>query len=215
MSFLGIFSSSEISKIEEELALLKQDKLLQDRARLEGYERQFVNASDAQKLALLHPIVKVMVRRTLIQGKLAGLKFGIHTGGRLFSVQDVLYHQGRTFENGAWVITDRDLVVTNAPAGLSWHQYFVAVDFVMDGDDKPGYQWTWNNKIDADKDGKNDWTELGKIAESNGLTWGGRWKYPIPIDTPHVEYHSGIDKVQDALVIYKESGLSAVWQKIV
>ena len=216
MSILGIFTEEETKKVEEELKALKEKKLLQDTARIEEYEKQFVEESDAKALATLHPIVKVMVRRTLIQGKQAGLKFGIHMATRTITYQDELYHQGRTLQNGVWVITNRDLVVTNAAGGRSWHNYGLAVDFVFDGSPKPGYQWTWDDNIDTNKDGKDDWGQVGVIAEANGLTWGGRWRPPeAPVDRPHVQYHNGVDTVSIAFTIYKLGGIESVWEKIV
>lgn len=46
----------------------------------------------------------------------------------------------------------------------------------------------WNVKADVDVDGVPDYLEAGRIGESIGLTWGGRWKTP---DFPHFETKEG------------------------
>lgn len=206
-------------KVNEELKLLKENKLQQDQARLIAFENQFVESSDAEKLVLLHPIFKVMVRKTLVKAKRLGIRLGIHAGGRSILEQNGLYHQGRKLENGIWVEIDpvnHSGIVTNAPGGSSWHNYFLAADLVMDGSTKPGYQWSWNGNIDANVDGKNDWTQLGEIAESFGLTWGGRWRPPsAPVDVPHLQYHVGIDSVVEAHALFRKSGIKAVWERVI
>jgi hypothetical protein len=42
----------------------------------------------------------------------------------------------------------------------------------------------WDTKIDVDADHIPDYEEAGKIGESVGLVWGGRWKIP---DYPHFQ----------------------------
>ena len=42
----------------------------------------------------------------------------------------------------------------------------------------------WNPKVDVDADGVPDYVEAGKIGESVGLVWGGRWKNA---DYPHFQ----------------------------
>jgi peptidoglycan L-alanyl-D-glutamate endopeptidase CwlK len=214
MSILGIFSDGEIKKIEEELQLLKEKKLFQDMARLEGYEKQFVTDNDAKLLAPLHPIFKVMVRKTLVEAGHCGLKVGIFMGGRTMDVQAKLYAQGRKLVNGIWTVVDPKAIVTNAKPGYSWHQYFLAVDIVMDGSDKPGFQPTWQDFVDNNKDGANDWMHLGVIGKSFGMQWGGDFKAPAPVDVPHFQYHIGITEVEEALALYNFKGLDAVWARI-
>jgi len=203
------YTDEEISNIENELKLLKERRLFQDQQRMEQYEKQFVEESDAVILAKLHPIVKVMMRKLLIQCKQAGLKFGIYSGLRTFDEQNKLYSKGRRFENGNWVIINKAEIVTNSKCGYSWHNYGLACDFVIRGSKN---QWTWNSSIDTNRDGRNDWNHFGEIAESNGLTWGGRWKPP---DIPHVQYHGGIKDINSALTLYNSGGIYAVWEKVV
>ena len=218
MSILDVFRDDYIQGIEADLKALKTQKRATDEARIAAKEAVYVEASDAAILAQLHPTVRVMNRELLIKSKQAGLRIGIHMGGRAIELQNSLYRKGRKLENGIWLPIDpihRTGIVTNAPGGLSWHNYFCATDDVMDGSPKPGYQYTWNGHIDANKDGRNDWDQFGEIAESVGLTWGGRWRPPkAPVDVPHTQYHSGIATVQEALAIYRNGGMEAVWEQI-
>lgn len=56
-----------------------------------------------------------------------------------------------------------------------------ALDFAIRKDK----QFIWNPKADVDADGIPDYEECGKIAESLGWEWGGRWKKP---DMPHIQW---------------------------
>ncbi len=55
-----------------------------------------------------------------------------------------------------------------------------AFDIVINRNGKP----CWDVKVDVNEDGIPDYEEAGKIAESVGLVWGGRWKTP---DRPHFQ----------------------------
>jgi len=125
----------------------------------------------------------------------AGLHFYLFMGLRTFAEQDELYAQGRT---------SIGRVVTNARGGQSWHNYGLAADYVLDGmTEKPGIQWSWDIKMDANADGYNDWQQLGEIAEGLNLKWSGRWKlFP---ELPHVEYDSGLT-ITEAHEIYRLYG---------
>ena len=216
MPILGIFTDDEIRIIEAELKMLKDRKLHQDQARILDYEKQFqLSDNDTRIIATLHPMVKVMVRKTLIKAKLTGLQVGIDMGGRTWEKQGELYAKGRSLVNGVWQVINDQEVVTNALPGRSWHNYFCAVDIVMDASPKPGLQPSWQAFKDANQDGVNDWKQLGEIGESCGLIWGGRWEQPeAPTDTPHFQYHGDLS-IEQAIALYRADGLDAVWEKIV
>jgi peptidoglycan L-alanyl-D-glutamate endopeptidase CwlK len=98
---------------------------------------------------------------------------------RTFAEQAALYAQGRTKPGKK---------VTNAPAGLSIHNYGLAFDIVLliDKDNNGTYETaSWDNLTDFDGDGISDWMECVKIAKSCGFSWGGDWKSFK--DTPHFE----------------------------
>ena len=94
-----------------------------------------------------------------------------------------------------------DLLATGATAakpGYSFHQYGLAFDLVpLDG---LGRAW-WEAP-------QKMWLDLGRIGESLGLSWGGRWtptlKLPLG-DRPHFEYHPGFT-IQDLVSGAKQVG---------
>lgn len=112
-----------------------------------------------------------------------GLKIKIIEGHRSISRQNELYN--RPFDgvdnDKDGRVDEGDEKVTNAKGGESTHQYGIAFDFCFDGS-KPYPQ---DYKL---------WEKVGKLGESIGLEWGGRFKsFP---DTPHFEMKLG-HKVSD------------------
>ena len=133
-------------------------------------------------------------------------EFGLHFHAfqylRTWEDQDELYAQGRT-KLGA--------IVTNARGGDSVHNYGLAADYVLDGRvTKPGIQWSWDTRADLNADGHNDWMQMGELAESCGLEWGGRWKrFP---DLPHVQNCFGLT-IPDMKELYRLGGIKRVWEE--
>lgn len=141
---------------------------------------------------------------------------------RSFERQAYLYSQGRTIASpvqcthkipvGAKTIYERrpvgkcpdhpfGAVVTNAPAGWSWHNYGVADDFVFDGNPvKPGIDWSW--------DGKLPWDKMGAMAMNMGLEWAGSWRSFK--EFPHVQKTYGLT-ITEAFELHRRGGLEAVW----
>lgn len=99
--------------------------------------------------------------------------------------QSELYSQGRTTGGK---------VVTNAPAGMSYHQYGVAADLVM----FVGKQWDWSCL--------HHYKAMVPIMQSVGLeglfTMG---------DWPHWQL-AGLPPVAELAQIYKSNGLEGVWE---
>ena len=81
--------------------------------------------------------------------------------------QDGLWARGRT-EPGRKVTWTRH----------SKHTERRAVDFALKMPNP------WDTKVDIDNDNIPDFLEVGQLAETFGLTWGGRWRTP---DYPHVQ----------------------------
>jgi len=122
-------------------------------------------------------------------------QLGMFEGLRVFPRQAELYAQGRTAPGS---------IVTNAPAGMSWHCYGLAADLVFDADPvKPGMQWTW--------DGKMPWPEMGAAAQAAGLEWAGAWLHFK--EFPHVQNPHGM-QLAEALELFNRGGLQAVWAAI-
>ena len=201
-----------IEEVEKELADLKQRKEILDAQKsADNSQTYFVPTNREQKiLDLLHPKVSTMTLATLQEATAKGLFVILFCGGRTFEEQAALYKEGRD-ENGN--IIDIKKIVTRAKPGYSWHNYFLAVDIVMNIGTRIQIHPTWNSFIDANKDGVNDWQTLGAISKSYGFDWGGDFK--TLIDVPHQEYHKGLVNVEEALAIYNQGGLEAVWKKII
>jgi peptidoglycan L-alanyl-D-glutamate endopeptidase CwlK len=156
-----------------------------------------------RSLDVLYPPFRGQVE--ILLGKLAEAKlpFFPFMTLRTWEEQDALYAQGRTTTGK---------IVTNAPGGMSWHCYGLALDLVLDGmPEKPGLQWSWETKhADFNKDGRNDWLQMAEIAVSCGLESGYFWKkFP---DLPHVENRYGL-KITEAREIYRQNDgdIKAVW----
>jgi peptidoglycan L-alanyl-D-glutamate endopeptidase CwlK len=99
-------------------------------------------------------------------------------GYRSFDQQDALYNQGRTTEGP---------VVTNARGGQSYHNYGLAIDFVLT-DHYGNAHWELDRDINGN--GVSDWEDVGNIAKSVGFTWGGDWEsFP---DYPHLQLDYGM-----------------------
>src|SRR5262245_55518978 len=107
------------------------------------------------KSVLFPPFAAQLVE---LEGRLlrAGLPFYLFMGLRTWEEQDELYQQGRSLPGK---------VVTNARRGESLHCYGFAADYVLDGSAlKPTIDWSWEIKADMNRDGRNDWQQLGEIA---------------------------------------------------
>ncbi len=127
-----------------------------------------IDPRSAANIATLTPYAQTKAREWLLKCLEAGINVKIITGIRTYKEQDALYAQGRTAPGRK---------VTNAPAGYSWHNFGVAWDFVVfDADGQP----QWESPL---------MEKCGKIAESLGHEWGGRWTSPQ--DTPHVTVKMG------------------------
>lgn len=114
----------------------------------------------------LTPLVERKANEIVALMEQKGMPVRVVEGFRSIQKQDELYAQGRT-KPGA--------IVTNARGGESFHNHGVAVDFVFR---KEGYNAT-----------QKQWETLGKVGESVGFEWGGRWtKF---VDRPHFEMKLG------------------------
>ena len=148
-----------------------------------------------QRIETLHPALREEVRDLYLNRITPALtgqamcRFAYTFRG--FEEQAALYSQGRTRLFDAQ--GKRLGVVTNAKAGLSYHQYGLALDIVLLVDKDNNGTWetaSWNTLTDFDKDGLSDWLEIVNIFKSAGWVWGGSWtKFP---DRPHFEKTFGI-----------------------
>lgn len=120
-------------------------------------------SSRISNLALLHPIFRDKVQKVIAQLAVGNHPFEPFETYRTPERQNWLFAQGRTRPGGK---------VTNAQAWGSYHQYGLAVDFVL----KLGGNWSW------DTTGTNaaHWKALHAIAEEFGLE-------PLSFELPHLQ----------------------------
>lgn len=111
-----------------------------------------------------------MAARFLELAEEAGIPTEIVQGVRTMEEQRRLYEQGRSAPGR---------IVTHAEPGDSYHNYGLAFDVVP-----TAYKSLpdWNPEGPA-------WETLGRIGESLGLEWGGRWRSK---DLPHFQIPSGL-----------------------
>lgn len=110
-----------------------------------------INSRDLKEL---HPHVAALAQQFVDRCKAKGIDVLITSTYRDSESQDALYAQGRTKPGR---------IVTNAKAGQSWHNWRCAFDFVPIVNGKA----QWEDTATFER--------CGKIAESLGLEWAGRW----------------------------------------
>jgi len=88
--------------------------------------------------------------------------------------------------------------VTNAKGGQSYHNYGVAIDFVLIIDGKDA---SWDINKDWDDDQVADWIEVVKIFKAAGWEWGGNWTSLK--DYPHFQKTFG-NSISDLIKKYKQ-----------
>jgi peptidoglycan L-alanyl-D-glutamate endopeptidase CwlK len=129
-----------------------------------------------QRLALLHPALRDEATQIIAacNAQLTGCaQVRVVQGLRTMAEQEALYAQGRSTPGA---------IVTNAPAGYSYHNYGLAIDFALLID---GKEISWNRQADFDNDKTADWWEVVKKFKKHGWAWGGEFKSIK--DFPHVE----------------------------
>lgn len=147
----------------------------------------------------LHPTVKQKAQefKTLAKEKL-GLNIIITECLRTAAEQAALYSQGRQTLAGTNALRalakmapislaqSKFTVTKAATIANSFHGYGLAFDIAVT--DPTGKTIDWNH-ADWNKDGQEDWHQLGALGVSLGLEWGGQWtSYP---DMPHYQCTMG------------------------
>ncbi len=127
----------------------------------------------SRKIEDLHPIVQKMAKEFIAKCNDAGIDVLITSTYRDNEAQDALYAIGRTKAGKK---------LTNARAGMSFHNHKVALDFCP----------IFNSKclwMDKEK-----FIKCGEIAEKLGFEWAGRWlKFR---EMAHIQYTQGLS-IQD------------------
>lgn len=133
--------------------------------------------SDVPEVTQLHPVVEMYKNELLELSEKAGIPIRITSDFRSSQEQDALYSQGRESEGA---------IVTYSKGGESYHNYGLAIDFVLL---LPKGQVTWDMEYDGNRNGKSDWMEVVSLAKGLGFSWGGDWEsFP---DYPHLQMDFG------------------------
>lgn len=122
-----------------------------------------------------HPMVREKALETIRRAYAEGIFVRITEGYRSHARQNELYAQGRTKPGK---------IVTNARAGQSYHNYGLAVDYVLLSPDGKKALWQVNS----------DWRRVAAIAKSLGFEWGGDWQSFK--DYPHLQMTDGLSLAQ-------------------
>lgn len=132
-----------------------------------------------------------MVKRCHAEGIYVLFTDGLRTGVD----QAILFGKGRpsnknpkstqcTVYNGVDYANPKVKKVTNARPGTSFHNYGLALDFVLTDADAKQIFWNRDKK----------WERAAAIAKELGFTWGGDWKGFV--DNPHIQYDGGLTLAQ-------------------
>lgn len=132
---------------------------------------------DVPEVTQLHPIVMAYKDKLIEESKNIGIPIRITSDFRSSHEQNALYRQGRE---------DAGAIVTHSRGGESYHNYGLAIDFVLQP--QKG-KVIWDMEYDGNRNGKSDWMEVVEIAKKLGFSWGGDWKsFP---DFPHLQMDFG------------------------
>lgn len=115
-------------------------------------------------LSLLHPKVREAVINVQNALEKEGIPFRVFEGFRYPERQADLYAQGRTKPGK---------IVTHAEAWRSYHQYGLAVDFVLMENNK----WSWD---DGSPEKKKWWKRMHELGKQYGLS-------PLDFEAPHLQ----------------------------
>ncbi|MEK1895048.1 MAG: glucosaminidase domain-containing protein [Rhizobium sp.] len=116
-------------------------------------------------LGVLHPVVRDAVERVIAQLQAEQIPFQVFEAYRSPQRQRMLYAQGRTAPGD---------IVTKARPWSSYHQFGLAVDFVLRIDGN----WSWSSKGKFSK----LWERLHAIGLANNLE-------PLSWELPHLQYN--------------------------
>ncbi|MGZ3940048.1 MAG: M15 family metallopeptidase [Flavisolibacter sp.] len=115
-------------------------------------------------LSLLHPIVREAVTKIEKTLNEEGIPFKVFEAFRFPERQTDLFAQGRTKPGN---------IVTHAEPWRSYHQYGLAVDFVL----FENGQWSWDDSTPAKKKW---WKRMQELGKKHGLS-------PLDFEVPHLQ----------------------------
>ncbi|MFB6804860.1 peptidoglycan-binding protein [Peribacillus butanolivorans] len=130
----------------------------------------------------IHPVVKESALEMIKRAYKEGIFVQISAGYRSMEEQAKLYGQGRlgySYKGKNYSDLSKPKV-TNAQPGQSYHNYGLAIDYIIVSDDGKNAIWTVDSK----------WKRVAAIGKDLGFQWGGDWaSYK---DYPHLEMTGGL-----------------------
>lgn len=154
----------------------------------------------SRDIKLLHPSIQAILPEWQKRCKEAGHDTIITSTARTYREQLAIYSQGREtldFVNMLRKEAGLEPILEKENKVVSWTMASKHITNLKDSDQKndsaKAFDFAlkksdgtihWDIKTDVDQDQAPDYEECGKIGESMGLIWGGRWKSP---DYAHLE----------------------------
>lgn len=131
------------------------------------------------------------------------LQLRVAQGFRTYAEQWAIFAQGRKKDHGGqWVVFDKKKIVTQARGGESYHNFGLAIDSCVMGDDPFLEKYSRDDRDFL-------WSDYGRICRKFDFEWGGGWKIP---DRPHAQRTYGLSLSQ-LQMLYEEKGIKAIYQK--
>ena len=145
------------------------------------------------RLSLVCPALSAKIHSLALMLDDEQIIFRVTQGLRSWADQNALYAQGRTTPG---------IIVTDAPAGFSWHEYGLAVDVVPMDQEPPQPDWNITHP---------QWQRLIAVGESLGLFSGSEFCYIK--DNPHFQLTGSFPESPNDLArqVYLNAGITAVW----
>ncbi|MNW45407.1 Peptidoglycan L-alanyl-D-glutamate endopeptidase CwlK precursor [compost metagenome] len=142
-----------------------------------------VNLSNDAVNTIRNPAVKFATAKLIERCYYRGIEIRITHGTRTMTEQQNIYNQGRTAASKA----KGEVIVSNALPGHSYHNFDLAIDFVLR---KGGYDM----KADYNDNNVSDWIEVVTQAKLLGFEWGG--DFHSFKDNPHFQMTFGLTTAQ-------------------
>ena len=151
-----------------------------------------MDAISEERLKDVHPLLAEKIHSLAAQLLSEGISVRVTQGMRSWDEQARLYAQGRSTPGK---------ILTNAPAGSSWHQYGLAVDLVPMIELGPD----WNTTHPT-------WLRMIEIGKGLGLVSGSVWR--TFADYPHFQLTGNlpVSPGPQARILLSDHGIAAVWK---
>ena len=152
-----------------------------------------MDAVSEARLQLICPALSAKILSLALMLADEQIVFRVTQGLRTWNEQNALYAQGRTTPG---------IIVTDAPAGYSWHEFGLAVDLVPMDQMPPQPDWNLTHPV---------WRRLISVGESLGLYSGDEFQHKK--DEPHFQLTGSfpVSPNDEVRQVFLNAGMEAVW----